>query len=110
MIFKIGIVVMAPDADPEVHRSTLKTHTMEYTTIIVQGGNIDKAVDVCKELVQKDGVQSLFLCPGFNYEALGRIKRAVGDKVSVNTVMGSMQDVMLAAGLLGKAGVHHRRA
>jgi hypothetical protein len=50
------------DADPAKHRNVIRTSLYELTSIIVM--NEDEAVKVCKELVQKDGVQSFLLCPG----------------------------------------------
>jgi hypothetical protein len=105
MAFKTSIIVMAPDGDPNVHRASIKTSKLEYTLVLVQAGNIDQAVDVCQSLVKNDGIQSFFLCPGFNYEAVARIKKAVGDKVAVNVVKGDIQDTIIAAGFLAQEGL-----
>ncbi len=107
MAAKIGIVVMAEDVDPSVHRTSMKTPKLEYTLVAVQGGNIDQAVDVCRSMVQNEGIQSFFLCPGFTYEAAARVKKAVGDKVSVNITKADMQDTMLGIQMLKQEGILH---
>jgi hypothetical protein len=105
MAFKTAIMVMAPDGDPNVHRASIKTSKLEYTLVVVQAGNIDQAVDVCQALVKNDGIQSFFLCPGFTYGAVARVKKAVGAKISVNVVKGDMQDTVISARLLAQEGI-----
>ena len=83
MAFKAGFVVMAPDADPKVHRASIKTAKFELTIVAIQLMNFEQAVDVCKELVQKEGVQSFILCPGFSHKAVAKVRNAVGEGVAL---------------------------
>ncbi|MDY6863177.1 MAG: DUF6506 family protein [Thermodesulfobacteriota bacterium] len=56
MAFKVGFVVMSPDGDPKKHRASIKTSKLEVTTVVVELMNFDQAVNVCKDLVQNEGV------------------------------------------------------
>jgi hypothetical protein len=104
MAFRAGFVVMVPDADPKIHRASIKTPKFELTTVLIQLMNSDQAVDVCKELVQKEGVQSLILCPGFSHEAVAKVRNAVGEGVAINVTRGDVPSVMMTAGILAKEG------
>lgn len=106
-MFRIGIVMMAPDGDPDVHRVSLQTGRMEYILQAIQGGNIDQAVAVCKTLATRDDVHAIFLCPGFDYSAVARVKDAVGDSVAVSVTVADMADTKLALGLLAQEGIVH---
>jgi hypothetical protein len=76
-MFKEACVIMAFEGDPNKHRVTIKTPRVELTTVLIELGNFDQAVDVCKDLVQKEGVQSIILCPGFTHQAIARIASAI---------------------------------
>lgn len=104
MAFKAGFVVMAPDADPKIHRASIKTPKFELTTVTIQLMNLDQAVDVCKDLVQKEGVQSLILCPGFSHEAVAKVRNAVGEGVAIMVARGDVPSVMMTGEILAKEG------
>lgn len=104
MAFKAGLVVMAPDGDPEKHRTSLKTLSLELTTVLVELMNIDQIVAVCKDLVQKEGVQSLVLCPGCTHQMVGKIAEAVGERVPISVARGDVPSVMMTSQILGKEG------
>ena len=106
-MFKIGMLMMAPDGDPEIHRATLCTGAMEYTLVAIEGGNIDQAVAVCRELAENNGVDSIFLCPGFNYSAVARVKEAVGENVALNTTSADLENFQVALRLLAAQGIVH---
>lgn len=104
MTFKAAFVVMAPEADPERHRATIKTPKLELITVVADLGNFDQVVDVCRKLVQNEGVQSLTLCPGFSHQAVVKIANAVGDGVPINVARGDTPSVTLTRNILKKAG------
>ena len=104
MAFRAGFVVMVPDADPEIHRASIKTPKFELTTVLIQLMNSDQAVDVCTELVQKEGIQSLILCPGFSHEAVAKVRNAVGEGVAINVTRGDVQSTMMTAEILTEEG------
>lgn len=104
MAFKAAFVVMAPEADPKRHRATIKTPKLELITVVADLGNFDQVVDVCRKLVQNEGVQSLTLCPGFSHQAVVEVANAVGDGVPINVARGDTASVNLTRNILKKAG------
>jgi hypothetical protein len=61
MAYKAAFVIMAPDGDPERHRSVIKTSRMELTSVIIPFRDFDRAVTVCSDLVHKEGIQGIML-------------------------------------------------
>ncbi|UCH07538.1 MAG: hypothetical protein JSV55_00635 [Deltaproteobacteria bacterium] len=104
MIVKSAFFIMAPDGDPNRHRASVKTSKTEVITVVLEQMNFDQAVKVCQDLVQKEGVQVLFLCPGFTYQAVAQIAKAVGEKVAINVARGDVPNTMLTGEILTKAG------
>ncbi len=104
MAFKTGTVVMAPDGDPKKHRASIKTSKLEIFIVVVKLMNIEQAVNVCRDLVQKEGVQAISLCPGFTHEAVARISNAVGEGISISVARGDVPSVMITGGILGNEG------
>jgi hypothetical protein len=103
-MFKSAFIIMAPDGDPKKHRATITTEKAQLTSVFIELRNIDQAVEVAKELVQKDGVQSIFLCPGFTHQAIARVVDAVGDRVAVNVGRGDIPSTQMVGEILAKEG------
>lgn len=104
MTFKAAFVAMAPEADPERHRASIKTPKLELITVVADSGNFDQVVDVCRKLVQNEGVQSLTLCPGFSHQMVVKVADAVGDGVPINVARGDTPSATLTRHILKKAG------
>ena len=104
MAFKAGFVIMAPDGDPDRHRASIDTPKLELRVVMVQLDNVDQAVSVCRDLVQKEGVQSLIVCPGFTTQAVAKVDEAVGPEVSVNVARCDVPGVMVTSKLLAEEG------
>jgi hypothetical protein len=104
MAFKTGFVVMAPDGDPERHRASLKTSNLELTVVVVELMNFEQAVNVCRDLVQNEGIQSLILCPGFPHEAVAKVANAVGEGIAVAVARGDIPSVMITGEIMAKEG------
>ena len=104
MTFKAAFVAMAPEADPERHRASIKTPKLELITVVADSGNFDQVVDVCRKLVQNEGVQSLTLCPGFSHQAVVEVANAVGDGVPINVARGDVPSATLTRKILKKEG------
>jgi len=66
--------------------------------------NFDQAVNVCKDLVQNEGIQSFILCPGFSHAAVAKIVNAVGEGVAVNVARGDVPSGMITGEILAKEG------
>jgi hypothetical protein len=103
-MFKSSFIVMAADGDPAKHRATIKTSKLEFTTVLIKLLDFDQAVEVAKELVKKQGVQSIYLCAGFTHQAVGRVADAVGDKVAVQVARGDPPSSNMVEGILAKEG------
>jgi hypothetical protein len=88
MTFKAATIIMAPDGDPQKHRSSLKTDKLEVTTVIVHLWNFDQAASLARDLVQKEGVQSIMLCPGFTASSVAKASEAVGEGAPINVSRG----------------------
>lgn len=104
MVFKAASIVQAPDGDPEKHKARINTGMLDTTIVVIKLGDIDQAVKVAKNLVEKEGVQAISLCPGFTYEMVAKVKQAVGDQVAVNVTRGDVPSVFLTAQILGQEG------
>jgi hypothetical protein len=72
IIFKAANVIMAPNADPMKHRASVKGDQFEYTMVVIPLLDFDRAAQVCRDLVEKEGIQSINLCPGFSHEGVLR--------------------------------------
>jgi hypothetical protein len=81
MSFKAAFIAHAPDADPDKHRTRLETGL--YTLITVLARDQKQSLEICKELVREEGVQSIILCPGFSTLDAGEIAQAAGPGVAV---------------------------
>ncbi len=103
-MFKSAFIIMSPDGDPAQHRATIKTDKAELTAVIIEMTNFDQAVDVAKELVQKQGVQSIYLCAGFTHQAVARIAAAVAGRAAVQVARGDVPSTMMAGEILTKEG------
>jgi hypothetical protein len=103
-MFKEACIIMAYEGDPEKHRVTIKTPRVELTTVLIGLNDFDQAVDVCKDLAQKEGVQSFILCPGFTHQAIARIASAVGGRAAVNIARADVPGTMMVGEILTKEG------
>jgi len=104
MAFKSAFIATAPDGDPNQHRATIKTPKLELTMVVTGWMNINQAVEVCRDLVQKEGVQAINLCPAFNHEAVAKIASAVGKKVPVSVARGDAPSAILLNEIVAKEG------
>ncbi len=102
MPFREAFIALVPDADAETHRSVVETDLYRLVVVLVRDGS--EAVEVCRRLVQTDGVQSLALCPGFTHEDIGRIVAVVGDGIAVAVARGDGPSARLLQQGLERAG------
>ena len=94
MTYKTAFIGMAPEGDPKKHRATIKTPKVEFTAVMVGLMDYEQAVDVCKELLQGEGIQSITLCPAFTHAEVARVVDAVGKGVAVNVCRGDFPGTM----------------
>jgi len=83
MAVKMAFMAIAPDADPDKHRSTVST---EFVELIIQlVANMDQAINKAKQLAE-EGCGVIELCGGFGHSMTGRIADAVRGKAAVGSV------------------------
>ena len=98
---------MVPDADPRKHRCVVETSMYRMISILVK--DEEQAVDLCREMVAKEGVQSFLLCPGFTNRGVGRITDAVGNDVSVCVARGDGPSGAIAHRAMERAGFFQKK-
>ncbi len=103
-MFKAASVIMAPNADPMKHRASVKGDQFDYTMVVVPLANFDQAAQVCKDLVEKEGIQSISLCPGFSHEGVAKVRSALGEGFPINVSRGDVPSTMMTAQILVKEG------
>ena len=103
-MFKSAFIIMAPDGDPKKHRATITTEKAQLTAVFIEMTNFDEAVEVAKDLVQNQGVQSIYLCPGFTHQAVARVVAAVAGRAAVQVGRGDVPSTMMVGEILAKEG------
>jgi len=81
MAFNVVFLAHAPDAEPDKHRCVIETS--KYRLFVVLVKDQDQAVEVCRKLVEEEGIHSILLCPGFTHSDVAEIAQAVGENVAV---------------------------
>jgi hypothetical protein len=102
MPFTALFIAHAPDADPEKHRAVVDTGLYRLFTVVVR--DQEQALAVCREMVEKEDVDSVLLCPGNSNEDVGGISAALGEGVSVSVARGDSRSARVAARAMEKAG------
>ena len=81
MAFKAVFIAHAPDADVEKHHHLIDTGKYRLHTYVVRLQA--EAIKVCRDLHEKEKIDSVLLCPGFTHKDVAEIFAALGDKVAV---------------------------
>ncbi|MGD0341968.1 MAG: DUF6506 family protein [Bacteroidales bacterium] len=81
MAFKALFIAHAPDGDPEKHHNLIETGKYKLYTYVVKSQ--DQAIKVCRDLYEKEKIDSVLLCPGFTHKNVAEIFEALGNKVAV---------------------------
>jgi len=81
MAFKAVFIAHAPDADLEKHHNLIDTGKYKLFTYVVK--NQSEAIKVCKDLYEKEKIDSVLLCPGFTHKDVAEIFEALENKVAV---------------------------
>ena len=104
MVFKTLSLAMAPDGDPEKHRAKIKTGSFESTNIIIRLGDYDTAVRIAKQMVEKEGVNSVSLCPGFTHSGVAKVAEAVRGRAGVTVARGDPESMAVIGPILEREG------
>jgi len=100
MAFIAAHLAHAPDADPAKDRSVIETGKYKLITVVVQ--NQGQALAVSRELVEKEGVQSILLCPGFSHKDIAELQEAIGPEVGVCVARGDASSNRVAMEVMRK--------
>jgi hypothetical protein len=103
-MYKAATVIMAKGANPAKHWASVKGDHFEYTLVAIPMSGFDLAARVCKELVEKEGVQSITLCSGFTHEAVALVRKALGEGIPINVTRADVPSTMMTAQILTKEG------
>lgn len=80
---KAAFIFLAPGANPEIHKSVIKTDSIELTSVGVPDYN--EACRVAADLLE-NGISAIELCGGFGIEGTAEIKKAVKGSIPIGTV------------------------
>ena len=81
MAFKTVFIAHAPDADFKKHHTLIETGKYKLYTYVVRTQN--EAIQVCKDLYEKEKIDSVLLCPGFTHKDVAEVFEALENKVAV---------------------------
>jgi hypothetical protein len=83
MALKAAFIFVAPEVDPQKHRSTVITPAVELTAVAVN--DYSQAVEVCLAMVD-EGYVAFELCGGFGHVGAAKIAEALQGKAAVGVV------------------------
>ncbi len=101
MAFKVLFLAHAPDAEAEKHRCVIET-SRYYKLFVVVVRNQEQAIEVCKKIVKKEGIQSILLCPGFTHKDVAEISEVVGRNIGVFVARGDGPSNRISMGVMEK--------
>jgi hypothetical protein len=81
MAFKTLFIAHAPDAAKDVHRSVIDTGMYRLSCVVVK--DQAEAMQVVREFVAGEQIDSVLLCPGFTHADVAEIVQATDGAVSV---------------------------
>ena len=86
MAFKVLFLAHSPDADKEKHRNLIDTGMYQLFSVVVK--NQQEALEVCRDFVQNNKIDSILLCPGFTHNDVAEIFEAASRNVAVSVARG----------------------
>ena len=102
MSFNALFIAHAPDADKSIHRCRIETDLYKLLTVIVKSQA--EALEVCEELVEKEQIDSILLCPGFTHQDVAEIVKATDNKVAVVVARGDGPSAKIVQTAFQRAG------
>ncbi len=98
MAFKAVFIAHAPDAEPGKHHNLIETGKYKLYTYVVK--TQDEAIQICKDLYEKEKIDSVLLCPGFTHKDVAEIFDALENKVAVCVSRGDGPSSIITAPVL----------
>lgn len=102
MAYKELYLAHVPDAEPEKHKCVIETPKYKLFARIVR--HQSQAVEVCRNLVEEEGIHSILLCPGFTHKDIAEIVEAVGQNVGVSVAREDSPSNRITAGVMEREG------
>lgn len=107
MAFKVLFLAHAPDADKEKHRSVIETGMYQLFSVVVRDQK--EALDICGDLMNKENIDSILLCPGFTHDDVAAIVRSTANRVAVSVARGDGPSGRVAAAARKREGYPSKR-
>ena len=107
MAFRVAFLAHASDAEPEKHWCVIETFKYKLFVVVVK--DQDQAVEMCKKLVEEEGIHSILLCPGFTHRDVAEIAEAAGENVAVAVARGDGPSNRVSAEVRKREGLISRR-
>jgi hypothetical protein len=107
MAFRAAFLAHASDAEPEKHRCVIETSKYKLFVVVVK--DQDQAVEMCKKLVEEEGIHSILLCPGFTHRDVAEIAEAAGENVAVAVARGDGPSNRVSAEVRKREGFISRK-
>jgi hypothetical protein len=98
MAFKAVFIAHAPDADVQKHHGLIDTGRYRLHTVVVRSQA--EALQVCRDLHEKEKIDSVLLCPGFTHQDVAEIFAALDGTVAVCVSRGDGPSSKLTAPVL----------
>ena len=108
MSFNVLFIAHAPDADKHKHRSEIDTGKYRLLSVVVRTQS--EAVEVAKEIVKDQKIDSIILCPGFSHSDVAEIYNALGGRVGVTVARGDGPSNRISAQARGREGYAKSKA
>lgn len=86
MSFNVLFISHAPDANRHKHQSLIDTGKYRLFTVVVR--NQAEAIELAKEMVDAESLDSILLCPGFTHLDVAEINQALDGRVGISVARG----------------------
>jgi len=102
MAFKVLFLAHAPDADRARHRSRIDTGLYRLFTVVVR--DQAEAIETCEDFLEKEGIDSVLLCPGFTHHDVAEIVAVTRGQVAVAVARGDGPSGRISKSAMRRAG------
>jgi len=107
MAFRTLFIAHAPDADKEIHRSSIDTGMYQLFTVVVK--NQEEAIEVSSDFIEREHIESILLCPGFRHSDVAAIAKTAGSNVAVVVARGDGPSNKVSQEALQREGYFTKR-
>jgi hypothetical protein len=98
MKLKCAYIFCVPGCDPKRHNAIIDAPMVKMWVIGVN--DQEEGVNVCKKLVNEDGVQLIELCGDWGYSGAAKVQEAIGENAVVGAIFHQVKNTPKLAGIL----------